>query len=72
MRSADTDNSGTINYTGKSNYSLITSEFIAATLEASIYNREENLRNAFNKFDMDGSGKISIEELKQMLGGEGY
>lgn len=62
MKAADTDNSGTINYT----------EFIAATLEASIYNREENLRNAFNKFDMDGSGKISIEELKQMLQGEGH
>jgi Ca2+-binding EF-hand superfamily protein len=37
-----------------------------------VYNREENLRNAFNKFDIDGSGKISIDELKVMLGGEEF
>lgn len=63
MKAADTDNSGTINYTGKV-VLIISLEFIAATLEASVYNREENLRNAFNKFDMDGSGKISVEELR--------
>lgn len=37
MRAADTDNSGTINYT----------EFIAATIDAEVFMREENLRAAF-------------------------
>ncbi len=37
MKAADTDNSGTINYT----------EFIAATIDAQIFLREENLRSAF-------------------------
>ena len=37
MRAADTDNSGTINYT----------EFIAATIDAQVFLREENLRSAF-------------------------
>jgi calcium-dependent protein kinase len=37
MKAADTDNSGTINYT----------EFIAATIDAQVFLREENLRAAF-------------------------
>lgn len=58
MEGADTDASGTINYT----------EFIAATMEQNMYLKEENLRNAFRMFDKDGSGKISIDEMKQALG----
>uniref|UniRef100_A0A7S3NFM7 EF-hand domain-containing protein n=1 Tax=Euplotes harpa TaxID=151035 RepID=A0A7S3NFM7_9SPIT len=58
MEGADTDGSGTINYT----------EFIAATMEQNMYLKEENLRTAFKMFDKDGSGKISIEEMKQVLG----
>lgn len=58
MEGADTDSSGAINYT----------EFIAATMEQNMYLKEENLRNAFKMFDKDGSGKISIEEMKQALG----
>lgn len=58
MESVDTDASGTINYT----------EFIAATIEQNIYLKEENLRTAFKMFDKDGSGKISIDELKMVLG----
>lgn len=53
MKAADTDNSGTINYT----------EFIAATLDAQIFMREENLRNAFMMFDKDNSGKIDAKEI---------
>lgn len=60
MEGADTDGSGTINYT----------EFIAATMEQNTYLREENLRNAFKMFDKDGSGKISIDEMKQALGAD--
>lgn len=62
MLGADTDKSGTINYT----------EFLAATMEQSMYTREENLRNAFGMFDQDGSGKISIEEIKNILGASKY
>lgn len=58
MEGADTDGSGTINYT----------EFIAATMEQNMYLKEENLRNAFKMFDKDGSGKISSDEIKQALG----
>jgi len=60
MEGADTDSSGSINYT----------EFIAATMEQNMYLKEENLRNAFKMFDKDGSGKISIEEMKNALGAE--
>tara|TARA_B110000914_G_C15150994_1_gene303908 strand:- start:33 stop:443 length:411 start_codon:yes stop_codon:yes gene_type:complete len=53
MKSADTDNSGEINYT----------EFIAATLDAQIFMREDYLRTAFDMFDADGSGKIDNDEV---------
>lgn len=58
MESVDTDDSGAINYT----------EFIAATMEQNMYLKEENLRTAFKMFDKDGSGKISIDEMKIALG----
>ena len=61
MEGADTDGSGCINYT----------EFIAATMEQNLYLKEENLRTAFRMFDKDGSGKISIDEMKQALGSDG-
>jgi calcium-dependent protein kinase len=59
MMAADLDNSGTINYT----------EFLAATLEQSIFMKEENLRNAFKLFDINQDGKIEVDELKQIIGG---
>ena len=58
MAGVDTDGSGTINYT----------EFLAATIEQSTFLKEENLRNAFKVFDQDGSGKISVDEIKSILG----
>jgi len=60
MAAADTDNSGTINYT----------EFIAATMSAQLFMREENLRQAFMMFDKDGSGKIDATEIRGLLEGE--
>lgn len=57
MKSADTDGSGEINYT----------EFLAATMDAKLYMREEYLRTAFNMFDKDGSGKIDNEEIISLL-----
>jgi len=57
FKSIDTDRSGVINYT----------EFIASTMDQKLYLKEEKLYEAFKTFDKDGSGKISIEELKQIL-----
>ena len=39
-------------------------EFLAATMEKSVYMKEEKLYMAFKMFDLDGSGKISAKELK--------
>jgi len=61
LKSADTDNSGAIDYT----------EFIAATLDAQTYMRNDYLRTAFEMFDRDGSGSIDKNELCQILQGEG-
>lgn len=52
---ADVDNSGTIDY----------SEFIAATIHLNKLEREEHLVAAFQYFDKDGSGFITIDELQQ-------
>mmetsp|Transcript_5721 Transcript_5721/g.6132 ORF Transcript_5721/g.6132 Transcript_5721/m.6132 type:complete len:468 (-) Transcript_5721:151-1554(-) len=60
FKSIDTDGSGTINYT----------EFLAATMEKSVYLKEEKLWAAFKMFDKDGNGKISADELKEVLGSE--
>lgn len=49
------DNSGTIDY----------SEFIAATIHLNKLEREEHLVSAFQYFDKDGSGYITIDELQQ-------
>ena len=49
------DNSGTIDY----------SEFIAATIHLNKLEREEHLVAAFQYFDKDGSGYITIDELQQ-------
>jgi calcium-dependent protein kinase len=57
MKAADTDGSGTVDYT----------EFIAATLDAQFTNNERNLKAAFDMFDTDGSGKIDNNEVLMLL-----
>ena len=57
MQGADTDGSGEINYT----------EFLAATIDANVFLREDYLRTAFNMFDKDRSGKIDNEEVVALL-----
>lgn len=52
---ADVDNSGTIDY----------GEFIAATVHLNKLEREEHLVAAFQYFDKDGSGYITVDELQQ-------
>ena len=57
MSVMDTNNSGSIDYI----------EFIAACMQSYVYLKENNLQNAFEYFDKDGNGTITLEELKQTL-----
>jgi len=57
LESIDSDGSGQIDYT----------EFLAATLEKKSYQKEEVLWGAFRVFDKNGDGKISQNELEQVL-----
>jgi Ca2+-binding protein (EF-Hand superfamily) len=43
-------------------------EFLAATMERNLYLKEEKLYMAFKLFDKDGNGKITAQELKEVLG----
>ena len=56
--SQDLDGSGRIRYT----------EFLAATIEAQGAISEERLAEAFDRFDTDDSGFISVDNLKDVLG----
>lgn len=60
MRAADTDFSGTVDYT----------EFIAATLDRQFTENERNMQAAFDIFDVDGSGKIDNKEVMELLSGD--
>jgi len=60
MEDVDSDGSGVIDYT----------EFLAASLDKKVYMKEDVCWQAFRIFDQNGDGKISKEELKQMLSNE--
>lgn len=45
------------------------SEFLAANLELSELLTKDKLQAAFNLFDIDQNGRITIEEIKSLLGG---
>lgn len=51
----DTDKSGKIDYT----------EFIHLTIEKKKYLQKENLELTFKIMDVDGNGKLTIEELRK-------
>ena len=57
MNMCDVDHSGFLDYT----------EFISASLNRSKMLSKDKLEAAFRAFDKDGSGKIGIDELKDML-----
>lgn len=62
MNVMDSNKNGYIDYT----------EFIAACLQSYNYLKENHLKTAFSYFDKDGSGSISLEELKQCLQNEDF
>eukprot|EP00803_Ostreobium_quekettii_P001566 evm.model.scf_1195.4 EVM.evm.TU.scf_1195.4 scf_1195:38509-47423(+) len=57
MLAADVDQNGVIDY----------NEFLAATVHQCKLQREEHLMEAFEHFDADGSGFITMEELQAAL-----
>lgn len=56
----DFDQNGCISYT----------EFISALISKEIYFKEAKLKQAFQLFDKDGDGKITFDELRNILGNE--
>lgn len=53
----DTNDSGSIDYT----------EFIAGCMQSYVYLKDSHLQSAFEYFDKDGDGTITLEELKESL-----
>lgn len=60
MTMADIDGNGEIDY----------SEWLIATINMKNLLTDDKLRYAFSFFDRDGSGQISVDELKIVLGGK--
>lgn len=57
MAELDVDNSGFIDY----------SEFLIATLDSTSLLSKKTLRNTFRMLDREGSGFISVANLKHLL-----
>ncbi|KAM3571015.1 hypothetical protein VYU27_006930 [Nannochloropsis oceanica] len=60
MLGVDVDESASIDY----------HEFLAATMERSVYVKEEHIKRAFMHFDLNGDGKITVQDLVEALGSE--
>lgn len=60
MSQVDTDNNGYLEY----------SEFLKAAVDKDSMMNTKNMKHAFELFDKDGNGKISAEELKEVLQGD--
>ncbi len=58
FRSVDSDNSGFIDY----------SEFVVAAMNEKQLTTNDKLQAAFKMFDKDGSGLISADEIKEVIG----
>ena len=57
VKEIDIDGNGFIDYT----------EFLKANLDSNKLYSDQNLQMAFGVFDVDGSGKISVAELRGLL-----
>eukprot|EP01069_Polyplicarium_translucidae_P001351 Polyplicarium_translucidae@DN1633_c0_g1_i1.p1 len=57
LRELDTDGNGTLDYT----------EFLAASIDHKLYEQESVCMSAFKVFDLDGDGKITIDEMHKVL-----
>ena len=60
MTTLDINKNGYIDYT----------EFLAGCMKSKIYLKDEHLRRAFEYFDKDKSGTISVDELQSVLSGD--
>jgi calcium-dependent protein kinase len=58
----DTNGNGWIDYT----------EFLAGCMKSKVYLREENILQAFDYFDRDHSGNITVEELRKVMCNDEY
>ncbi|CAM9408701.1 unnamed protein product, partial [Hapterophycus canaliculatus] len=47
-------------------------EFLAATIDRNVFIREDNVRRAFQYFDVEGSGRITFANLVQIFGSEDH
>ena len=56
----DLDGSGEISY----------DEFLSAMIDTKKVITEDKLERAFKIFDKDGNGRLSVEEIKEVFGGE--
>jgi len=43
-------------------------EFLASSIDKSLFIQQEKLYNAFKSLDINNNGSISLEELKNILG----
>jgi len=62
MGAADIDGSNSLDYR----------EFLAATMERRIFLREENIRKAFQYFDLERKGFITMDNLVRIFGSEAH
>lgn len=58
MNKIDMDKSGQIDY----------SEWVLGTIDLNTVLMEDKLKKAFETFDKDGSGEITVDEIKVVLG----
>ena len=58
FKAVDSDNSGFIDY----------SEFVVAAMNEKTLTSNDKLQAAFKMFDKDGSGVISADEIREVLG----